>query len=96
MILKISFVSEYLIIPAYIGKAKTQTRYIDIFIKTEGINFITLGRSINRCRMRKKENKNEHVIKTRSQQKIIQRGANLFLKYPGSIDIQLKSLRVKS
>ena len=63
-----------------------------MFIKTEGINLITLGRSTNKWRMRKKENKNESVIKTRSQQKIIQRGANLLLKCLFIIEIEIGNL----
>lgn len=37
--------------------------------------------STKKCRKIKRENKNEKVIRPRSQQKIIQRGANLFVKY---------------
>ncbi len=58
---------------------------METFIKIAGINLITLGRSSNKCRIRKKENKNAPVIKKRSKQKIIQRGANLLLKYRSSI-----------
>jgi hypothetical protein len=39
-----------------------------------------LGRSNNRCLIRKKEKTKEKVIKNRSQHKIIHRGAKLFLK----------------
>ncbi len=42
--------------------------------------------------MRKNENKNEKVIKTRSQQKIIQRGANLLLKCLFIIEIEIGNL----
>lgn len=80
IILRISFVSEYLIMPRYIGKAKTQNRNTPAFINTEGINFIILGRSNKKCRIRKNAKMKEKVIRVKSQQKIIQRGANLFVK----------------
>ncbi len=89
MILKMSFVSEYLIMPRYIGKARIQIRYIDTFKKTEGIILITLGRSTNKGRMRKNENRNEKVIITRSQENIIQRGANLFVKCVFIIEVAI-------
>ena len=46
---------------------------------------ITPGRSTNKCRINKNENKNEMVMSVRSQQNIIQRGAYLFLKNRSSI-----------
>ncbi len=45
----------------------------------------TAVKSTKKWRIRKKENKKEQVIKKRSQQKIIQRGANLFVTWFFSI-----------
>ncbi len=67
--------------PRYNGNAIIPTRYTEIFINSVGINLITVGISTKKCRMRKKENKKDKVIRPRSQQKIIHRGANLFVKY---------------
>jgi hypothetical protein len=55
-------------------------RYTPIFIKRAGTKPNIPGTSINKCRTRKNENKNEVVINIRSQVKMIHRGAYLVLK----------------
>jgi hypothetical protein len=72
-------------IPLYIGKKNTQIPKTRMLISTAGRNLITPGKSKSRWRTSIKENKNEIVIKTTSQQKMIQRGAYLFLKKASSI-----------
>lgn len=80
-----SLISEYLIMPRYIGKKNTHIAYIIKLIYTAGRNFITPGRSTNKCLTNKKENKKEIVIRAKSQQNMIQRGAYLFLKNRSNI-----------
>jgi len=82
-------ISEYLIIPRYIGKKNTQTPKTSKLITMAGINLITLGRSTNKCLIKKNENRKEIVIRIRSQQNMIHRGAYLFLKNLSSIKDEL-------
>jgi hypothetical protein len=71
-----------------------------MLVNTAGRNLIMPGRSNIKCLINKNEKRKEIVISTRSQQKMIQRGAYLFLKNRSSIRAFwgqiLKSIRIIS
>jgi|GEM_PF-4846688 len=89
MMRKISLISEYLIIPLYIGKKNTHTPNTTKLITTAGKNLITLGSTNNTCLIKKNEKRKEIVINIKSQENMIQRGAYLFLKNLSSIKDKL-------
>ena len=74
----ISLISEYLIIPLYMGNTIIQAIKIPLFITSKGKIFIKWGRSSKRCLTRKYENMKIPVIRIKSQQNMIHLGANLF------------------